>query len=511
MGFVPLLQLPCHGGSSPEKTGELLAFADRTSVLGSVMLGLTRTADGKSGLSDNQSLVNLVLDETGNGVNNPVHVCGLDLDDDDVLTALLDRGLHVGFFNYSVADDHEMRKKVFSSLPKGRIGISYTTADVSVEKMVEILKENMETCDHYLFRFECFETAEEDAFIETAQEIMKTNHSMHIYFVSFPGMSEIQIERVGNHENVHSVFFAKIGGTDSVPSLLRNPYTENEMRDSEVDYVDLFAVHLRTDRSDRLYTTVVCDEHDVCLGLVYSNEDSLRAAVVEKRGIYWSRSRGGLWRKGDTSGMHQDLLSIRYDCDADAMRFNVIQRGSPASFCHLMTRTCWGGSRGLAKLEEMLYARKESAPEGSYTAKLFKEPGLLQKKLLEEVQELVEAKDPDHIAAEAADVIYFMMTRCVAGGVTIRDIETHLDKRSLKVTRRPGAAKEWRTANAKALLGGAAPVPEPLSTPAPVPALAQDRPRAAVPVMEAAESREERLQDGSKPMSVSELRKMYNK
>jgi len=45
--------------------------------------------------------------------------------------------------------------------------------------------------------------------------------------------------------------------------------------------------------------------------------------VFEKRGIYWSR--GGLWRKGDSSGMHQQLLSIDLDCDSDALRFTVIQ------------------------------------------------------------------------------------------------------------------------------------------------------------------------------------------
>ena len=60
---------------------------------------------------------------------------------------------------------------------------------------------------------------------------------------------------------------------------------------------------------------------------------------------------------------------------------------------------------------------------------------MLREKLLEEVQELIEAEEPDHIAAEAADVIYFLMTRCVAAGVGIADIERHLDMRSFKVRR----------------------------------------------------------------------------
>jgi phosphoribosyl-ATP pyrophosphohydrolase/phosphoribosyl-AMP cyclohydrolase/histidinol dehydrogenase len=150
--------------------------------------------------------------------------------------------------------------------------------------------------------------------------------------------------------------------------------------------------------------------------------------------------------------MYQELLAITYDCDGDALRFSVIQKGEPPSFCHLMTRTCWGNTGGIQKLENILVDRKKSAPVGSYTKRLFDDPNLLQKKLLEECQELIEATDPDHVAAEAADVMYFMMTRCVAAGVGLKDIEKHLDKRTLKVTRRPGNAKEWRTQNAKQIL-----------------------------------------------------------
>lgn len=88
---------------------------------------------------------------------------------------------------------------------------------------------------------------------------------------------------------------------------------------------------------------------------------------------------------------------------------------------------------------------------------LFFSYSLLRKKLLEEVQELVEAEDPDHIAAEAADVMYFLMTRCVAAGVSLTQIEKHLDRRSFKITRRPGLAKDWRTKNAEQVLAESKP------------------------------------------------------
>jgi phosphoribosyl-ATP pyrophosphohydrolase len=61
----------------------------------------------------------------------------------------------------------------------------------------------------------------------------------------------------------------------------------------------------------------------------------------------------------------------------------------------------------------------------------------------------------DHVAAEAADVIYFAMVRVVAAGASLNDIEKILDQRGLKVTRRPGNAKDYRTEAAEAILGGA--------------------------------------------------------
>lgn len=73
---------------------------------------------------------------------------------------------------------------------------------------------------------------------------------------------------------------------------------------------------------------------------------------------------------------------------------------------------------------------------------------------MEEAQELSEAQEPDHVAAEAADVLYFAMVRCVAAGVTLEDVERHLDARALKLARRPGNAKQHRIEAAQAILEG---------------------------------------------------------
>ena len=108
---------------------------------------------------------------------------------------------------------------------------------------------------------------------------------------------------------------------------------------------------VRSDRVDGLFTTVVSDEFGKALGLVYSSRESVAEAVRVGRGVYYSRSRNGLWRKGDTSGNHQLLKSIALDCDADALLFTVKQIGEPPAFCHLSTRTCWGEDGGLIALE----------------------------------------------------------------------------------------------------------------------------------------------------------------
>ncbi|MEO1092540.1 MAG: phosphoribosyl-ATP diphosphatase [Pseudomonadota bacterium] len=196
---------------------------------------------------------------------------------------------------------------------------------------------------------------------------------------------------------------------------------------------DAVAAPLVSDRADGFFPTVVVDERGTALGLVYSSAASIRAAVTERRGIYQSRSRG-LWRKGESSGAIQRLLRVDLDCDRDALRFTVRQEG--AGFCHLDQRTCFGPDAGLGKLMRTLQARKLDAPEGSYTAKVFADPLLLGAKLTEEAGELAEATDRDHVIHEAADVLFFTLTRLAADGIDLAEVERHLDLRALKVTRR---------------------------------------------------------------------------
>lgn len=176
---------------------------------------------------------------------------------------------------------------------------------------------------------------------------------------------------------------------------------------------------LTTDRPDGLYTTVVVDEHNSALGLVYSSKESITASLETGQGVYFSRGRKKLWRKGETSGAVQTLRSVRFDCDADALKFSVFQQGQPPAFCHRNSRSCWGAEmEGLGGLFRTLISRRDNMLDGSYTKRLYTEKGMLLKKMLEEVQELDEAvneKDPIHVAEETADVLFFALTACSAG------------------------------------------------------------------------------------------------
>ena len=201
---------------------------------------------------------------------------------------------------------------------------------------------------------------------------------------------------------------------------------------------DLFLAGATYDRKTGLYPTTVVDERGVALGLVYSNKESIAEALKTGAGVYHSRKRG-LWHKGASSGDTQELINIGFDCDKDCLVFRVRQKGR--GFCHLGTMSCWGPVSGLSRLQRTLQERKQDAPEGSYTARLFSDPKLVNAKIKEEADELCAATSKEDIASEAADLLYFALARCVAADVSLEDIESNLDLKSLKVKRRKGDAK----------------------------------------------------------------------
>ncbi|CAO3574707.1 unnamed protein product [Mortierella alpina] len=258
-------------------------------------------------------------------------------------------------------------------------------------------------------------------------------------------------------------------GRIGVDTLLSSDILSTDHQDGKLNLGEAFMATVVSDRPDGLFATVVVDEQGISLGLVYSSLESVVESFRTRKGVYFSRSRG-LWHKGASSGSTQDLIKVHVDCDSDALQFTVHQHGT--GFCHNNIRGCFGPSSGLAHLDQTLKSRKISAPAGSYTQRLFKDSNLVQSKIMEEAEELCEATTPEDIAWETADLIYFALVKCVANGVSLRDVEQQLENRSRKITRRPGHAKpKWDVSAKEAAAAASTPAPPALaSAPAPAPA-----------------------------------------
>ena len=194
---------------------------------------------------------------------------------------------------------------------------------------------------------------------------------------------------------------------------------------------------LVSDRPDGLWSTVIVDPLGVALGLAYSNTESLAYAIENRVGTYYSRSRDGLWVKGETSGATQQLLGIRFDCDRDCLQFRVTQ--SAPGFCHRNSYTCFGEYRSIQTVMQRLVERINDADPKSFTRKLAGDAAMLETKLLEAAKELSDASQADddyEIAWEAADVLYFSLVAMLKNGVTLDRVYDELSRRMNRVVRR---------------------------------------------------------------------------
>lgn len=244
-----------------------------------------------------------------------------------------------------------------------------------------------------------------------------------------------------------------IGATIILPE---SQLTLDAPSETQLNVGDVFLAGIVSDRRDGLFPTVVTTETGHSLGLVYSSVQSVKESIATGKGVYQSRKHG-LWRKGATSGATQDVVRIRLDCDCDSLEFRVVQHG--AGFCHLNRQSCFSEASGLPALEQTLRSRLETAPEGSYTKRLFNDAELLQSKIMEEADELCRAETKDEVSFEAADLFYFALTKCIASGVSIADIERSLDLKARRVTRRTGNPKpQWTKEEAPAVASAPTPV-----------------------------------------------------
>lgn len=177
------------------------------------------------------------------------------------------------------------------------------------------------------------------------------------------------------------------------------------------------------------------------LTLAYMNRESLEISMAEKKTCFFSRSRQTLWRKGETSGNYQNIVSITADCDKDALTV-VVEPEGPA--CHTGSFSCfenplWQNDAltefSLTELYRLLEGRKTERPEGSYTTYLFNK-GLdkILKKVGEECTEVIiagKAEDKKETVYEIADLAYHVLVLMVQMGITVEDVHRELASRHI--------------------------------------------------------------------------------
>lgn len=178
--------------------------------------------------------------------------------------------------------------------------------------------------------------------------------------------------------------------------------------------------------------------------LAWATAEALRRTLETGRATFFSRSRGALWVKGETSGHVLEVAAVLVDCDADALVYLVTPRGPT---CHTGAPSCFfrratpagvvdesaPASTLLARLDAVLQARRGERAEKSYVKALYEGGApLIGAKLREEADELaraVEAESEERVVAEAADLLFHLMVALRSREVGVEDVLRELSRR----------------------------------------------------------------------------------
>ena len=172
------------------------------------------------------------------------------------------------------------------------------------------------------------------------------------------------------------------------------------------------------------------------LMLAYMDRAALDETLESGEATFFSRSRGGRWRKGETSGDRLKVVSVTPDCDGDAVLVRVEPVGAA---CHLNRVSCFGdedapGLGRLARLEQTIAARATADPSESWTAKLLASgPKRIAQKVGEEGVETAlagAAGDEAELASEAADLVYHLLVLLRSRGLSLQDVLDVLESRA---------------------------------------------------------------------------------
>ncbi len=174
------------------------------------------------------------------------------------------------------------------------------------------------------------------------------------------------------------------------------------------------------------------------LMLGYMNQAALRETLATRRVHFYSRSRGALWLKGETSGHFLDVVHVSDDCDHDTI---LVIADPIGPTCHKGTESCFAqavpteGQRlsFLAQLESTIAQRIADKPDGSYTARLFAQgPSRIAQKIGEEGVEVAIAavsRDDKGVLSECADLLYHVLVLLKSRNLSLTDAVRELESR----------------------------------------------------------------------------------
>lgn len=196
-----------------------------------------------------------------------------------------------------------------------------------------------------------------------------------------------------------------------------------------VDAIDT----LDWDKQDGLLPAIVQDATTLrVLMLGYMSREALQATFEKQQVTFFSRSKGRLWTKGESSGHVLRLVSVRTDCDSDALLVLAHPQGPT---CHLQRTSCFPDAPGdgLAELEAVIAQRERERPEGSYTTRLF-ERGIkrIAQKVGEEGLETALAaviEDDAALLGESADLLFHLLVLLRQRGLGLDDVRRMLESR----------------------------------------------------------------------------------
>lgn len=196
--------------------------------------------------------------------------------------------------------------------------------------------------------------------------------------------------------------------------------------------------------SDGLVPAVIQDQNTrQVLMLGYMNREAVQKTLATGKVTFYSRSKQRLWMKGEQSGNVLHLVRIQKDCDNDAL---LVEANPVGPTCHTGETSCFheypyefssekttdNTLAFLTELQKLLYKRKASSPEGSYTGKMFKKgrDKLAQKVGEEAVETVIGVKNSrDEFTYEASDLLFHLMMLLVGEGMRLEDLVEELEKR----------------------------------------------------------------------------------